>query len=365
MTGPPAAGAVGTPRWVRRGFVPAALLLVGSAFFNVPLPQIAGLDCCEAFVEVPGDALALDDSVTIAADDVTELNGEFLVMTVNLRTATAYGVVRAWLDDDVELIPRTRLVSPGIADDAYFARQRVVFDTSAGVAAAVGLRAAGYEVDPDTVTGSGALVVSVLEGAPADGALQPGDVIVAVDGSPISVAEEVRPLVSEGVRGREVTYLREGRRESVVLEPRLLEYGETPVLGIGVEISTADPRVVLPVPVEVNAGRIGGPSAGLVIALTVFDKAAPDVDLAAGRLIAATGTLAPDGTVGRIGGVIQKVAAAEREGADVFLVPTPHAATAAASRSQGSGLEVLGVSSFDEAVELLTTTDARSAGAEG
>lgn len=349
-------------RWLRRAFLPISLLILGSAFFNVPLPQVADLDCCSGFVEVPGRTLGLDETVEVRDAAVTDLNGEFMVVTVSLRTATAFGALRAWASDSAALVMRERVVPQGITNDTYFDRQRTVFDTSAGVAAAVGLGAAGYEVDPDALTGSGALVVGVLEDSPADGALQPGDVIVEVDGAPISVAEEVRPLVSEGVRPREVTYVRNDRREEVTLEPRLISLGETSILGIGVEISTADPRVVLPVPVEVDSGRIGGPSAGLVIALTVYDKADPDVDLAAGRRIAATGTLAPDGTVGPIGGIVQKVGAAERDDADLFIVPTPQAAEAAAARSDGSSLEILSVDTFDDAVELLTGPEADTVG---
>lgn len=349
-------------RWLRRAFLPVSLLIFAGAFFNVPLPQVADLDCCSAFVEVPGRTLNLDETVEVRDDQVTELNGEFMVVTVTLHTATAFSAVRAWTADNVALVAREAVVPQGVTNDTYFDRQRSVFDTSAGVAASVGLRAAGYDVDPDALTGAGALVVSVLDGSPAEGALQPGDIIVEVDGTSISVAEEVRPLIGEGVRPREVTYVRNDRRATVTLEPRLISFGETSIVGIGVEINTADPRVVLPVPVEVDSGRIGGPSAGLVIALTVYDKAEPDVDLAAGRRIAATGTLAPDGTVGSIGGIVQKVAAAERDAADLFLVPTPQAAEAAAARSDGSSLEILSVGTFDDAVELLMAPEADTVG---
>jgi Lon-like protease len=123
-----------------------------------------------------------------------------------------------------------------------------------------------------------------------------------------------------------------------------------PVLGI--EVMTLNATIDLPVPVDVNADDTGGPSAGLMIALAVFDKVDP-VDLADGRLIAGTGTIGFDGTVGMISGVEQKVLAADREGVDVFLAPQDQLMEAQRGIPVGSDLRVIGVATFDEAVQAL------------
>jgi PDZ domain-containing protein len=339
------------PPWLRRGFLPAALAILLAAFTFVPLPRVGDLACCSAFVEVPGSALPLAARVTVDDPAAQELDGEYLLMTVSLRPATGLGWVRAHLFADTSLVPRGRLVPAEVNDHEYFRRQRTVFDTSAAVAAAVGLERAGYAVDPSQVTGDGALVIRLLEGAPADGRLRPGDVIVAVDDQPIRVAEELRPLVDNGGT-RQLSVRRGTVALTVPITPGTLSVDGEDFRGIGVEVQTANPRIELPIDVQVDAGRIGGPSAGLLIALTVYDKVDP-VDLAAGRRVAGTGTIAPDGTVGRIGGIRQKVVAAHRERADVFLAPESQADDARQAVPRGSGLQVIAVRDFRDAVAAL------------
>jgi PDZ domain-containing protein len=123
--------------------------------------------------------------------------------------------------------------------------------------------------------------------------------------------------------------------------------------GLGVGVATANLRFVSGASastVRVDGGDVGGPSAGLLTALAVYDALVPD-DLAAGRHVTGTGTLAVDGTVGRIGGIEEKVRAARSAGADLFLAPAmqvDRAEAAAAGR-----IRVVGVATFAEAVAAL------------
>jgi PDZ domain-containing protein len=351
VSDPPAAARTWPPRWLRRGYLPVALAILLAAFTFVPLPRVPELACCAAFVEVPGSALPLAARVTVDDPAAQDVDGEYLLMTVSLRPATGLGWVRAHLFADTSLLPRGRLVPAEVNDREYFRRQRTVFDTSAAVAAAVGLERAGYAVDPSQITGDGALVVRLLDGAPADGRLRPGDVIVAVDDRPIRVAEELRPLVDNGGT-RQLSVRRGSVALTVPVTPGTISVDGEDFRGIGVEVQTANPRIELPIDVQVDAGRIGGPSAGLLIALTVYDKVDP-VDLAAGRRVAGTGTIAPDGTVGRIGGIRQKVVAAHRERADVFMAPASQADDARHAVPRGSDLQVIAVRDFRDAVAAL------------
>ena len=120
------------------------------------------------------------------------------------------------------------------------------------------------------------------------------------------------------------------------------------VVGILIEQS-ADIR--LPVQVKINAGSIGGPSAGLAFALDIVDESGHDVD--GGRRIVVTGALGLDGTVEEIGGIEQKTIAARQAHADLFLVPD---ANAAAARRYADGLKVVPVSTFQEALSVLAKT---------
>jgi Lon-like protease len=313
------------------------------------------------YLELPGTPLSLGDNVAVGAEDAGAIDGDFLLTAVNLRPGTLARVARGLVDPDAELVRSSVVVPPGQDTEAYFDRQREVFRAAADVAAAVGLSAAGFDVDPTAVTGTGVLVNRVLPGTPAEGVLEPGDVIVEVDGDPVTVSDDLRGRIGEGPpAARALTFRRGEDERTATITPVELDTPNGRIVALGVEIQTADPRIDLPVEVTVESGRIGGPSAGLMLALTVFDIAA-DEDLAGGRTIAGTGTLSPEGRVGPIGGIAQKVASAERIGADVFISPVQQVDVARAAVREGSGLEVVGAATFDEALAALRG-GARTAG---
>lgn len=324
---------------MRRLFLPVSLLILGAAAAIVPLPL---------FLERPRAPLDLAGSVTVAAPQVTPVDGAFLLTAVNLRRVTVADLLIAPFDDSTVFVAIPRILGPGERDDAYFSAQREVFAGSAELAAAVGLETAGF----DALAGDGAEVLGIQEGSPADGALQRGDVIVAVDGEPIGTSldlvEEVTDPDAEGGE-RRLTVLRRNAETRVSLTPRPLTR-DTPQLGVQAE--TRDPRIELPFEVSVDAGRVGGPSAGLMIALTVYDLIA-EADVAAGRRIAGTGQIEATGAISPIGALPTKVLAAERAGADVFLVPESQEREAVDVLPPGSEMEVIGVATLEEAVAAL------------
>jgi PDZ domain-containing protein len=101
-----------------------------------------------------------------------------------------------------------------------------------------------------------------------------------------------------------------------------------------------------PFDVQISSGEIGGPSAGLMWALGLYDLLTPG-DLTGGQTIAGTGQIALDGTVIPIGGIEEKLTAAADAGATVFLVPQGNMEEARASG--GHGLELVPVATFDDA----------------
>lgn len=330
-------------RW-RPAFIPASLAIIVAAALAVPLPL---------FLETPRDPVGLAARVTVEADGA-EVDGDYLLLAVTLRPGTFARVVHALVDPGRSVVPQAAIVPPGEDPDVYFERQRRVFDETASVAAAVALDAAGYEIDPQALVGDGVGVVEVIAGTPAANRLEPGDVIVEIDGRPVRAFEDLRDVLpDEPGEPVDIVVERDGRTERIRLETALLETEQGAQAGLGIRGRTHAPRIDLPVGVEVDAGGIGGPSAGLMIALTIYDMAATDVDLAAGRLIAGTGSIRRDGSVGDVGGVRQKVVAAERADADVLLVPARLLGQAEAALSRGSELEVVAVASFADALEAL------------
>jgi PDZ domain-containing protein len=212
----------------------------------------------------------------------------------------------------------------------------------------VGLGLAGYEVE---VEGQGARVVSVLPESLAIDTLQPGDVIVRLNTDPIrGTAELISRLSLEEPGGRvRLEIERNGRSQpaAVTLMPPV-EADGPPRLGITVESAGFD--INLPFPVEIVPQKIsGGPSAGLMFALTVYNMVTPE-DLTGGRKIAGTGTIDLEGRVGIIGGVEQKVVAAERAGAEIFLAPPENYEDAHAVARR---IRVVEVATAQEAIRFL------------
>ena len=326
-------------RWLRIGMLPGSLLVLIAAALVVPLPL---------YLQRPGQVVPLAACVSVDKPEATAVSGNFLLMTISVATASTVDAFVAAFDPDTALEPVRALIPQGVDADAYFAEQRKVFDASRDIAAAVGLQEAGL---PARVTGDGVSVVQVAPDTPAASALEPGDIITAVDGTAVTDESALREVIASATAG-EPLMLRVTRRAEpveVTVTPELIE--GAPRLGVVPE--TVNPRVSLPVAVDVTTGPVGGPSAGLMIALTVYDSVLPGVDLAAGRTVAGTGTIDQSGVVGPVGGAGLKVIAAHRHEAAMFLVPRANEAEARAALPEGSSLEIVAVDTFDDAREAL------------
>jgi PDZ domain-containing protein len=319
-----------------------------AAVLIVPLPLVA--------IE-PGGALPVPPRVTLGVP-VQPVHGQLLLTTVRLAEPSLVGAVAGWLDDKTDLAPRQAVIPPGVDEREYLAAQERVFRESAQVAAAVGLRRAGYPVE---VSGGGVRVSAVIPGSPAAGRLREGDVITAVDGRPVRLASDVVEATSRAKAGDQVTIEVKRGDETHMFTIKLERVSELGRPGLGVALSTLGFDVKLPFPVEVDHGNIGGPSAGLMLALTVYDLVDP-VDLAGGRTIAGTGTIDISGRVGPVGGVAQKVAAAKEAGATMFLAPAAEARQA--RKAAGTRLKVTSVQTMDDAVAALTAGPGTPTGKE-
>jgi PDZ domain-containing protein len=109
-----------------------------------------------------------------------------------------------------------------------------------------------------------------------------------------------------------------------------------------------------PFEIAIESGDVGGPSAGLMWAIGLYDLLTPG-DLTDGRTIAGTGTIDLEGHVGPIGGVRDKVIAAREADADVLLVPRANV-----QELEGvdlGDLRLIPVRTFDEAIGALTSSD--------
>ena len=97
--------------------------------------------------------------------------------------------------------------------------------------------------------------------------------------------------------------------------------------------------------------QIGGPSAGLVFALAIYDKIT-DGPLLAGRHIAGTRKITPDGDVQAIGGIQEKIAAAQKSGAAAFFVPAANCRDLAGVRTP---MSLIKVATLEDAIKSVQT----------
>lgn len=246
-------------------------------------------------------------------------------------------------------------VFPDNATPAQVREQNIeLMQNSQEEAAVVALRATGEDV-PEQVK-----VAQVLVGAPADGVLRADDEILEVDGTPISNAEEVREALQDFDPGTEVDLLvgRDGEERTIAVPT---EEGEVPegedsgptIVGVFLR-----PDFVLPFEVTIDAGNVGGPSAGLMFSLALYDTLTPG-PLTGGADIAGTGTITSTGDVGGIGGIRQKMLGAQQSGADYFLAPAANCGEVVGHVPDG--LTVTSVETFEQA---RTSVEAIAEGAD-
>jgi PDZ domain-containing protein len=208
-------------------------------------------------------------------------------------------------------------------------------------------------MEREELAGTGIDVVAVESGLPVNEQLVAGDVIVGIDGEPVTVTDELIDRVRAHRPGDTVTLEVErggGTEEvSVTLSPRP-DNPDAPM--IGVSIQTRELGFDLPFEVEVDTGEVGGPSAGLAISLAVLDRLTPG-SITGGRKVAVTGEIFSSGEVGIVGGVAQKTVAVKRAGAKLFIVPSAEFAIAKARG--GRSLRVEKADTLDEALHVLAT----------
>ena len=321
-----------------RALLAASAAIVAVAALTVPMPYVEYL---------PGGATPIAPLVEIRGADITPLEGETALLTVRLTRQPLVSLVAALLDPEREVLPTTRVYPSGVDRQDYLARERARFSRQFEVAAAVGARSAGVPLEVITEV----VVLEVVVGGPSDGVLAPGDVVLEVDGERVTSGAALAARVQASAPG-DVLTLRIVHAEVEQLRTiTLAALEEGGPARIGVLVQTAVDELILPIDILLTPGiRIGGPSAGLMVGLTVHDLLAAE-DLLGGRRVAGTGTLDIDGRVGDVGGVREKVIAAIEAGYDLVLVPTVRLEEA--ERAAAGRIAVAGVATLDEALAVL------------
>ncbi|MFP3392855.1 SepM family pheromone-processing serine protease [Brevibacillus sp. SIMBA_040] len=274
------------------------------------------------YVTRPGSAIELGPMIEVEGGKKDE-TGSFMLTTVRMGEANLAWYVYAQVASDAELMPKELVVSKGENSEDFVRREQAVMDNSQKIAEAVAFRLAGYDVK---VEKQGVWVMGTLEGLPAKQVLKIGDVITSVDGVRTAEAKDLLQALAKKSAGEkvEITYVRDGQEAKTMLT--LVPLPESKAVGIGVRPDNKQ-SIRIPKTVSIASQGIGGPSAGLMMTLEIYDQLNTSLDLTKGYKIAGTGTISLDGTVGRIGGINHKVIAADKAGAEIFFAPqdTPDA----------------------------------------
>jgi PDZ domain-containing protein len=310
-------------------------------------------------IERPGPVIDTLGTVTIDGEDVPliqipsqptfESAGSLSLTTVNVfgnrdQAPSWFEVMQAWIDPSQSVVPIDAVFPPGISTEDRREQSRIDMENSQQEAIAAAMRAIGEPYE------SQLRVVDTLAGSPAEGVLEARDLIFSVNDEPVRDVTALRAAIAANGTDTpvELGIQRSGSDLAVEVTPILSE-GETPVPVIGVLISG---EYIFPFEVEIELENVGGPSAGMMFALGIIDTLTRD-SLAGGEEVAGTGTISADGSVGPIGGIVQKMHGALGAGADWFLAPAANCSDVAGNIP--NGIEVFAVSTLDDAIGVLQT----------
>lgn len=251
-----------------------------------------------------------------------------------------FTALRAWVDSDRALVPRHLVYDDKTTAEQNRQRNAAMLRRSQEDAKVAALRMLDYDV-PEIV-----VVDAVVDDTPAAETLEPGDVIEMVDGTAIGTPQDVVDAVRAHEPGDTVEFVitRDDREQRIDIVTT-----ESPEGGHAFVGFSPAPGYDLPVQIDVTIDdRIGGPSAGMIFAIAIYDTLTPGA-LLAGLHIAGTGEISGDGEVGSIGGIQQKIAAAADQGAELFLAPAGNCDEVAGA--DPGDMQVVSVETLDGAID--------------
>ncbi|GAA2081840.1 PDZ domain-containing protein [Pseudolysinimonas kribbensis] len=259
-------------------------------------------------------------------------------------------IAASWFDPTRSVVPMNEVYAPGVTDKQADQQDKVEMSSSQQDATAAAFTALGVRYTTTIVVGQ------VVPGTPSEGVLKAGDDVVSVAGQPVTGLTQLQKAIrahgtttplAVGIR-------RDGATREVQITPEVNSQSGKPAIGILTGV-----RYVFPYTVRFQLSDVGGPSAGMMLALGIYDKLTPG-KLTGGAHIAGTGEITADGTVGIIGGIRQKMYGARDAGADWFLAPAGNCDEVVGHVP--SGLRVLKVSTLHQALDDVKAIAAHDAG---
>jgi Lon-like protease len=313
------------------GVLALVVLVLALNFYRLPVVALS-----------PGPMEDVLRRVNIIGPRVYESKGKLYLTSVGVDdNVRFYEALLDLANRDVQLLPRERVFPDGGTAEEIDQENVALMNESKETATVVALRALGHDVEP-----IGVVVTEIVAGAPAEGRLEAGDRILAIDDRRVTSLEQVRKAITSHKVGERVTIRVQRDKATREVAVRLEAADGQPRVGVALRNLFG----VLPVKVSIETENIGGPSAGLMFALSIVDKLTSQ-DLTAGRRIAGTGTIELDGSVQPVGGVAEKLVAVDRQGVSIFLIPAGNCPDVRGRVPDG--LRLVKVASLREALRFL------------
>lgn len=306
------------------------------------------------YIYKPGSADGLDPVVEV--EDGYDSAGEMHLVTVSGGQATPIQYLWAKILPHHDIMPLEDVKPKGVTDAAYMHAQLAMMDSSQQKAIVVAYTAADKEIK---VKYNGVYILTVVKDMPADGVLEIGDRITEIDGIKIKEDKDlIKYITTKKAEDKIMIKLIRDEKEmdtSVVLKKFS---NASDKVGIGIELMT-DRSVEVDPEVHFKSGNIGGPSAGLMFSLDIYDQLVKE-DLTKGYQVVGTGEIDYDGNVLPIGGIDKKIIAAHKEGCDIFFAPNQNGVKDSnyqvakkTAEEIGTSMKVIPIDTFSEAVEYL------------
>lgn len=315
------------------------------------------------YVELPGGAYPTKDILTVGGKKDDEA-GSYNYVAVAQAKATLALMLYAQLNDFAK-IQTAEEATGNFSDEDYIRINQFYMETSQNTAIYQGLNLAGKEA---TLEYMGVYVLQVSDDSTFKGVLNIADTVTAVNGQTFKSSADLIKYVQGLELGSKVEVTYTSGDETKTANGKIIKIANGKN-GIGIGL-TDHTEVKSDSKVDFKLDGVGGPSAGLMFTLAIYDQVSGE-DLKQGRKIAGTGTIESDGSVGDIGGAYLKVKAAADEGADIFFVPNnpvsdatkkadPDAKTnyeeaQEAAKKLGTKMKIVPVKTAQEAIDYLKT----------
>ncbi len=330
-------------------------LLCAGVFLPVPYSEMSPGPTVNTLGEHNGEPV-----LQISGRKTYPTDGHLNMTTVRVTSAdyrmNLVEAVYGWLAHDNKIVPHDTLYPDGKTEEQSTQENAEEFTQSQESAKVAALKELGIPVQ------SWVIVSTVVKGTPAQGKLHAGDVIKAVDGTAVKRPSDVAKLVTKHKPGQNVVFTIVPAKEQAAAEKQHRTATVTKNVTI-TTVQSADAgakRAIVgisagtdhtfPFTIDIKLADVGGPSAGLMFALGIYDKLTPG-SLTGGKFVAGTGTIDDNGKVGPIGGIEMKTVGARDRGARYFLTPADNCASAV--KDTPSGLTLVKVNTMGDALAAL------------